>query len=294
MLSDGRRHRNAIRPYSRRPVRCPRSRSLKRQAIAFGSAAGHRTTPRQFRFFPPEREAQTATSKDPVPPTEECGNQRATTSPLGGQNNVCDQRATTTPVIRFHLPDFGSHLDAKGIPIKNHRPPSHSPADRSDWSTQASTLGARHPRYRRWTDDRSGPRRSMPGGGRDAHSAHRSGDTPGKRRSSRASFSRRVRSRGSRQPSMKYSLRMKSRRWFKSSRQVFAILAIAVALVGLQPASSAFASTSHGALPAARPQPDWLPVEGTRSFVCGPPSTARLRHLPGLHYLPTKTRACRR
>ncbi len=44
---------------------------------------------------------------------------------------------------------------------------------------------------------------------------------------------------------MKYSPRMQSRRWTKSSRQVFATLAIVLTLVGLQPASSAFASKSH-------------------------------------------------
>jgi hypothetical protein len=51
---------------------------------------------------------------------------------------------------------------------------------------------------------------------------------------------------------MKYSLRMQSRRWTRSSRQVFTILAIALTFVVLQPASGAFASSSHPAHPAAR------------------------------------------
>jgi hypothetical protein len=51
---------------------------------------------------------------------------------------------------------------------------------------------------------------------------------------------------------MKYALHMQSRRWTRSSRQVFAILAIVLTLIGLQPAFGVFASTSHPAHPAAR------------------------------------------
>ena len=45
---------------------------------------------------------------------------------------------------------------------------------------------------------------------------------------------------------------MQSRRWIGSSRQVFAILAIALTFIGIQPASGASASTSHSTRPATQ------------------------------------------
>ncbi len=55
---------------------------------------------------------------------------------------------------------------------------------------------------------------------------------------------------------MKYSLRMQRRRWTRRSRQLFAISTIAFTFAALQPASGAFASTSHPADPVARTSTD--------------------------------------